>query len=416
MQRVIAACAVLFLIVVAAYVGYVEYQNYNSPLATCQRERAQGYRVGEIIIAPALRVEFGTTSGTFTVEIDGSACSPITGFAITSIHPQLDGVVNASFVDYKGKPISPTNPEPVGKPVYGSISVSNATVGQTFSFNYTITAKYPGWGSSGASAFNVTGYDLVNAPIGQDLTRAVEYLLSYYNPRLGLIPETPSSSVYWLYSDNYLADLALAHYVGVNFAEANKVAANISASLSKYFSPGSVENQYTVLEPTVLESNKMCDFLTAENNTVQASDGFQIKTTVNDGSGSLNRTQYTDIAFLDTICEYNHSHPGEAMVAYKDGANLFDGRGFRDRPYVDPTSSQYHQYQTFKLALYVYAGVVLDQPINMTAMSALLGMQASNGGFLTGYDGSYSTSTNTETTSLAIIAMESVLYQEPPLI
>jgi len=98
------------------------------------------------------------------------------------------------------------------------------------------------------------------------------------------------------------------------------------------------------------------------------------------------------------------------MTAYEDGAKMFDGVGFRDLPY-----NQTHQYQTYKLALFVYASVVLDQPINVTALSTLLRMQALSGGFYTGYDASYSHGllTNTETTSLAVLASQNVENQEP---
>ena len=41
------------------------------------------------------------------------------------------------------------------------------------------------------------------------LDRAIAYFADNYNFTLGLIPETPGSHVYWLVSDNNLADLAL---------------------------------------------------------------------------------------------------------------------------------------------------------------------------------------------------------------
>jgi hypothetical protein len=83
----------------------------------------------------------------------------------------------------------------------------------------------------------------------------------------------------------------------------------------------------------------------------------------------------------------------------------------RDLPY-----NQTGQYQTYKLALFLYASAALDQPFNTTALSTLLRMQAPDGGFYTGYDASYShqtTLTNTETTSLVILALERVESQTP---
>lgn len=85
---------------------------------------------------------------------------------------------------------------------------------------------------------------------------------------------------------------------------------------------------------------------------------------------------------------------------------MFDGVGLRDLPY-----SQTHQYQTYKLALSIYASVVLGQPVNSAVLSALLRMRAPTGGLYTGYDAGYShgsTETNTETMSLAVLALQSL--------
>ena len=70
--------------------------------------------------------------------------------------------------------------------------------------------------------------------------------------------------------------------------------------------------------------------------------------------------------------------------------------------------SQPLQYQTFKLALFIYAGAFLKQPVNQTALATLLSMHAQRGVFYTGYDAQHSysgTLTNTETTSLAILTL-----------
>jgi hypothetical protein len=106
---------------------------------------------------------------------------------------------------------------------------------------------------------------------------------------------------------------------------------------------------------------------------------------------------------LKAICAYRSGDVAQALQEYGLGKGMFDGVGLRDLPY-----NQTHQYQTYKLALFVYAADVLNQPVNGTALSTLLSMQAPIGGFYTGYDAYYShagTFTNTETTSLAILAL-----------
>ena len=76
---------------------------------------------------------------------------------------------------------------------------------------------------------------------------------------------------------------------------------------------------------------------------------------------------------------------------------------------VFQTGKQAGQYQTYKLALYIYASKVLGYPVNQSAEEDMLRMQnTTSGGFYTGYDSNFSnngTNTNVETTSLAILAL-----------
>ncbi len=256
---------------------------------------------------------------------------------------------------------------------------------------YVGTTKFGSGGSSDRSAPTFA--------VEQNLSGGVNYLLDNYNPRLGLISETPNSSVYWLYSDNFLAGLALAQY-GSNNRTVSTAAANTSVSLNVYLPVGSTINQYTTLEigPCVYQSTR--------NYTVAISGKDQIRAGVNNGTESLNDGQYAGIAFLDAICSYHNDDMPAAVAAYDRGARMFDGAGLRDLPY-----SQTHQYQTYELALLIYASVVLGQPVSSAVLSALLRMQAPTGGFYTGYDVGYShgsTETNTETASLAVLALQAL--------
>ncbi|MGH2638286.1 MAG: hypothetical protein ACRDF4_03230, partial [Rhabdochlamydiaceae bacterium] len=92
---------------------------------------------------------------------------------------------------------------------------------------------------------------------------------------------------------------------------------------------------------------------------------------------------------------------------YQLAANLWDGNGFNDAPYkADPSQG----YQTSKTALYLIVQVSEKRPVDANLVNALLEMQNStNGGFYTGYNSVYnhlSTETNTETTALAILALQ----------
>jgi len=237
--------------------------------------------------------------------------------------------------------------------------------------------------------------------VNRSLTNAVDYLLSGYNPHLGLIPETPGSCVYWLYSDNFLAAKALLQY-GDGNSTILAIGQNISETVQRDSELTGADNQYATSF-----GGGPCQIHSSGNYNVSSSDGVQIKTTLNNGTGYLNDTQYADVAFLMAICFHNQGNATQAVHEYGVGWNQFDGIGFNDLP-----RNGTGPYQTYKVALYIYAGDMLSQPIDETALTTLLRMQALNGGFYTGYDSSYSragTLTNTETTSLAILALYNYL-------
>jgi hypothetical protein len=135
-----------------------------------------------------------------------------------------------------------------------------------------------------------------------------------------------------------------------------------------------------------------------------------IWTTVNNQSGLLSPNEYADVAFLqayyDAMCSHNSSG---ALSLFEMGAQLYNGTGFIDQPFL--TGSAGGVFQTYKLALYVYTARLLDQTVPLSALVNLARMQAPSGGFYTGYDANFSndgTLTNTETTCLAILALEAI--------
>jgi hypothetical protein len=231
--------------------------------------------------------------------------------------------------------------------------------------------------------------------------KATTFLVSNYNLQIGLIHETSNSNTSWLYSDNFLATIAL-HQVGPSDPYLMAIANNISATIQSYAARlGGATNQYMVL------SNSWkgpCGFGSAGSYTVAQTSNGQIKVALNNSTGTLSDSTYADIAFLTAVCLQNQGNHSEALTAFNLGAGFFDGTGFADAPFADSGG----QYQTYKLALYIYASRLLSQPVNQAALAMLLKMQAPDGGFYTGYypDLTHgSTMSNTETTSLAILAL-----------
>lgn len=235
------------------------------------------------------------------------------------------------------------------------------------------------------------------------LLTAVNYLVENYNSTVGLIPEVPGGNTYWLYSDNYLASLALERYDSQypwNLTITN-IAANIEGNLSKYIAGvPNVLNQYMVLDSPIAAFN------TSNSYTVSNYAGAVINITLNNGIGVLYPANYADIAFLEAIYYNNASQVKNANDSYQIGVKMYDGNGMSDS--VFQTGAQKGQYQTYKLALYIYASEALGYQFPQSAEADLLRMQGASGGFYTGYDANFSdngTNTNVETTSLAILAL-----------
>jgi hypothetical protein len=94
---------------------------------------------------------------------------------------------------------------------------------------------------------------------------------------------------------------------------------------------------------------------------------------------------------------------------------MFGGRGMVDEPYKDGSGSEHGIYQTYKLALYLYA-VQKISGIYCHGEENLLRTQGPDGGFHTGNDqaGTYAgTQENAETTSIVLIAISNLSITSP---
>jgi len=233
----------------------------------------------------------------------------------------------------------------------------------------------------------------------EEIQSACNYLESNYNPQMGLISVTPGQGQYFLYSDNYLATLVLS-----GTCKDPTLANSMNGTLDQpQDSPSNIPNQYMVLgcKGPYFDGSKDYDL------------SGEVWTTINNQPGAPLNDSYADIAFLqayyDKACTGNTS---AAQTAFDAGAEAFNGIGITDIVYSSPQSSSYHQYQTYKLALYVYTATLLGQKVPLSALVNLIRMQSTSGGFYTGYDASYSddgTLTNTETTCLAIMALQAAI-------
>lgn len=265
------------------------------------------------------------------------------------------------------------------------------------------------------------------APTDENLTHAVDYLYRNYNATVGLNNNSPDTDdlqkTYWVYSDNYLASLVLEIYDPDNTSLTGR-ADNIKENMTRYLNCNEITdpitdpiNQYMVLTESK-EINESWSYFHGSDPPgsllAQRDNDTAIKTHIMTHSNNLTDIHpapedYSDVAFLGVVYNCRLSKWDEAMHNYSCGIADWNGTGFADKAFND---SGIDEYQTYKLALYIYASKLLGLDYNEQAFDTLLAMQRNtstfnNGGFVTGYNSSLVPKgcTNTETTSLAVLAL-----------
>jgi hypothetical protein len=225
-------------------------------------------------------------------------------------------------------------------------------------------------------------------------SRGSNYLVANYNSSIGMIPEVPGGHTYYVYSDNFLAALALK---GSDDPTLRAISSNITSTDARLLSAvPHPTSQYQVITST------NGTFFTSNNYVIAHLGSAVIETTLNNGTTPLSPVSYVDVAFLDALYLHRVGLQKSAVDDFTLGAKLYDGVGFVDKAFTQG------QYQTYKLALYDYVGKVLGAVLPSNLESNLLKLQDPDGGFYSGYDSRFTpngTDTNTETTSLAILAL-----------
>ena len=256
------------------------------------------------------------------------------------------------------------------------------------------------------------------------LNRAVDYFANTYVAKVGLIPEAPGSHGFWLYSDNYLSALALSRYGSGNQSTAGFASA-IAAAVGGYGStlPAALlRSQYTALNSTTASFDCSANYAIswASGGARAPENGSAtVMTTSNDQSPSCGSQNYADLLLLQAVYNHRLGNESAALGYYQNAAKDFDGRGFVDLANSGQAGTRV--YQTYKVALYVYATYCLSQQASASNLAAaertMLYMQSnSTGGFATSYQADLTalnapgvtaaSGANTETTALAALAIE----------
>ncbi|MBS7635527.1 hypothetical protein KEJ34_08650 [Candidatus Bathyarchaeota archaeon] len=241
------------------------------------------------------------------------------------------------------------------------------------------------------------------------ISKAVNYLLNQYNDELSLICESedqgrhflndqfPSlndsltfQNVFWLYSDNYFAYLALAPY-------SRCISKKIKQKLDGF---GLKSNLYEVLGGETFDSVR-------HGNTVYVGN-FSSKyvfSMIHNRSVFSDFDQYADLCLYYALNEFFRSHLSEAERYFWKAYNMFDGKGLRDKAF-----NETGYYANYKLALLLYASKVMGIKMqNRKEIENLLwSKQKENGGItsLSDQHGNPIGSANCETTSLTLLVYQ----------
>ncbi len=254
----------------------------------------------------------------------------------------------------------------------------------------------------------------------EKLQSACSFLKSLYNPALELVRSTPNSSVYYIASDNLLAQKAL---------NTSSCAPTISQSIRQSIS-SCCGNGYDGMHEALLGArihvpiNNSALYTVANSSAgklfrnvtpTTAGGNYSVIWEKHNATGILADCAYADVTVytaLELRLEGNTNGVQHEMDCL---ALMFDGRGLVDEPYKDGTVSEHGIYQTYKLALYLYALQVTGS-YYYGEEDNLFRSQGPDGGFHTGYDqiGTYAgTRENAETTSIAMIAISNLSSTSP---
>ena len=224
------------------------------------------------------------------------------------------------------------------------------------------------------------------------LQRGQEFLNARYNPSLGLLNEAPVAAPkkYWLANDNALAAHAFYRVGDTEMSD------SLERSLERYgySTNGLIEVVWgeTVSFPPHVASS----VILTKVGDAEIWQEFHLE-----GPRFEDWAEYADLGFLGALNEYAQGNPAESLRIFANTLSKFDGTGFRDKAYNG-------QYDTYKLAMALYAGATIHAPIpnGNEILDALQAMQAPDGGYFTNYTYVIAPKgdENTETTAWALLA------------
>lgn len=243
------------------------------------------------------------------------------------------------------------------------------------------------------------------------LDDAARFLLDRFNPELQLVSEAPEAApdVYWLASDNLLAQHVLRKY----FPDiSEKIRSKLVELAGIYGLPTNSEGlPISHKHEAVLGYEVPLPFNITNFYEWTIGDSYTIKTEV------LNNTErMTDWqGYVDTLCyasltrHYQKNKIG-AKYYFNIAASMWDGKGLADKGFWWTNSSSCGKYETYKLALLLLTSKVIGEELDYERelCARIWECQHKNGGIITHYlpDGTPDpkADANSETTALVLLA------------
>jgi len=245
--------------------------------------------------------------------------------------------------------------------------------------------------------------------------KAINFLVHIqFNQSLGLCRESPNfaPNVYWLVSDNLWAwkALKMANESGLsNAAEAGEVAEKTKAKLVElavqYGLPRDADGlPQSYVHEAVIGRLALPPYRTETNCTLYKDD-YVLNITMLNGTIMNDWAQYADLLLYAALSCHWQGNDTEALGYYRNVVAMWNeaDRGLQDKT-VNGT------YDTYKLALLLYTSRVLGKSLVFESelINRIWSLQnETNDGIVTNYfaDGTPYGDANTETTSIAIIAL-----------
>lgn len=259
--------------------------------------------------------------------------------------------------------------------------------------------------------------------VHQKMLAACQYLKSVYNPALQLVRTSPFTNVYYISSDNLLAQQALS-LNNCDILDSQVISQTITtccgegndlmheALLGRPITlPIHAANIYTI-------ANSSAGRLFRNITPTTYGANYTVLQEVHNSTSVLPDCTYADATAI-TALELKREGNTTAARREIDCLNLmFDGFGLVDEAYKDGSTVQHGIYQTLNLALYTYALQKISTTYYSSNVDNLLRTQGPDGGFHTGYDQKEtyaSTQENAETTAIALLTLPTTPTSQFPL-